>query len=92
MQLSFTASYSLPKRIIESKGIYESKVTMKEIPSADRPYEKCEKLGAGALSDTELLAVLLRTGTRGENALELASRILYHQTAKVEFSVFSVQY
>ena len=40
------------------------KVTMKEIPSADRPYEKCEKLGAGALSDTELLAVLLRTGTR----------------------------
>ena len=53
------------------------KVTMKEIPSADRPYEKCEKLGAGALSDTELLAVLLRTGTRGENALELASRILY---------------
>lgn len=54
------------------------KVTMKEIPSADRPYEKCEKLGAGALSDTELLAVLLRTGTRGENALELASRILYH--------------
>ena len=35
------------------------KVTMKEIPSADRPYEKCEKLGAGALSDTELLAVLL---------------------------------
>ena len=54
------------------------KVTMKEIPSADRPNEKCEKLGAGALSDTELLAVLLRTGTRGENALELASRILYH--------------
>ena len=50
-------------------------------------YEKCEKLGAGALSDTELLAVLLRTGTRGENALELASRILYH-TAKAEFSVF----
>ena len=45
------------------------KVTMKEIPSADRPYEKSEKLGAGALSDTELLAVLLRTGTRGENAL-----------------------
>ena len=40
------------------------KVTMKEIPSADRPYEKCEKLGAGALSDTELLAVLLRTGTK----------------------------
>ena len=60
------------------------KVTMKEIPSADRPYEKCEKLGAGALSDTELLAVLLRTGTRGENALELASRILYHNGESIE--------
>ena len=59
------------------------KVTMKEIPSADRPYEKCEKLGAGALSDTELLAVLLRTGTRGENSLELASRILYHSSPAI---------
>ena len=30
------------------------KVTNKDIPSADSPYEKCEKLGAVALSDTEL--------------------------------------
>ncbi|WP_346663525.1 DNA repair protein RadC [uncultured Merdimonas sp.] len=51
--------------------------TMKEIPKAERPYEKCEKLGAAALTDVELLAVLLRTGTRGENAISLAKRILY---------------
>ena len=44
----------------------------------ERPYEKCERKGAHALSDEELLAVLLRTGTHGENALELAKRILYH--------------
>lgn len=52
--------------------------TMKEIPVIERPYEKCERRGAESLSDVELLAVLLRTGTRGENALVLAERILYH--------------
>ena len=50
---------------------------MKELFEAERPYEKCERRGAQSLSDAELLAVLLRTGTRGENALELAKRILY---------------
>lgn len=50
---------------------------MKETPGAERPYEKCESRGAASLSDAELLAVLLRTGTRGENALKLAERILY---------------
>ena len=48
------------------------------MPRDERPYEKCSRLGAEHLSDVELLAVLLRTGTRGENALELARRILYH--------------
>ena len=50
---------------------------MKEMLETERPYEKCERYGAGSLSDAELLAVLLRTGTKGENALELAKRILY---------------
>lgn len=48
----------------------------------ERPYEKCERMGAGSLSDVELLAVLLRTGTRGENALALAQKILYHTGEK----------
>lgn len=51
---------------------------MKDIPNAERPYEKCLKQGAEALSDAELLAVLLRTGTKGENVLALAKRLLYH--------------
>ena len=51
--------------------------TMKDIPNAERPYEKCLKQGAEALSDAELLAVLLRTGTKGENVLALAERLLY---------------
>ena len=46
--------------------------------SEERPYEKCARLGADSLSDVELLAVLLRTGTQGENAVDLARRVLYH--------------
>lgn len=42
----------------------------------DLPYEKCLKQGANSLSNTELLAVLLRTGTKGINVLELADYIL----------------
>ena len=52
--------------------------TMREMPQDERPYEKCLRLGAERLSDVELLAVLLRTGTRGENAVELSRKILYH--------------
>ena len=44
----------------------------------ERPYEKCLQRGAESLSDAELLAVILRTGTRGENALLLSQKLLYH--------------
>lgn len=45
--------------------------------SEERPYEKCERFGAGSLTDIELLAVLLRTGTKGESALDLARKLFY---------------
>ena len=57
--------------------IMNDSVLMKSNPELDRPYEKCIKKGAFALSDTELLAVILRSGTQGESALHLAQRILY---------------
>lgn len=50
--------------------------TMKELPAEEMPYEKCLKSGPGTLSDAELLAVILRTGSRGVNALELSRKIL----------------
>ena len=50
--------------------------TIKEIPEDNRPYEKCLAGGAQTLTDGELLAVLLRTGTKGRNSLELAQEIL----------------
>lgn len=54
----------------------QSTEMIKDLPLDERPYEKCEKLGAQALSDGELLAVLLRTGSQGQSALALARRLL----------------
>ena len=51
--------------------------TIKEMCREERPYEKCEQYGAENLTDAELLAVLLRTGTKGENSLQLAQKILH---------------
>ena len=45
-------------------------------PEDDRPREKLLRNGEHSLSDSELLAILLRTGTNGESAIDLARRIL----------------
>lgn len=52
------------------------RIRIKDLPQGDRPYEKCLRLGPGSLSDTELLAVILRTGSREGNSLDLAGRLL----------------
>lgn len=49
---------------------------IKDLPKIDRPREKLEKYGAERLSNSELLAILLRTGSEGINVVELASKIL----------------
>ena len=51
-------------------------VTMKQRPETERPYEKCLKAGAESLTDGELLAVLIRCGTKNYSALELAFALL----------------
>jgi len=51
-------------------------VKIKDIPKIDRPREKLEKYGPERLSDSELLAILLRTGSEGVNVIELARKIL----------------
>ena len=50
--------------------------TVKELPDTEQPYEKCYTRGAEYLSDAELLAVILRTGTNGIRSIELAQNIL----------------
>ena len=49
---------------------------IKDLPKVDRPREKLEKYGPERLSDSELLAILLRTGSEGVNVVELANKIL----------------
>ncbi len=51
-------------------------VPIKNYPAEVRPREKMLALGAEALSDQELLAILLRTGTKDKSALDLAQDIL----------------
>ena len=52
------------------------KTTMKNLPKQEMPYEKCWTSGADSLTDAELLSVILRTGSKGEPALELSRKIL----------------
>jgi DNA repair protein RadC len=47
-----------------------------DLAVGERPQERLERFGAAALSDTELLAMLLRSGSRGMNVLTLASRLI----------------
>jgi DNA repair protein RadC len=49
---------------------------LKAMAVGERPQERMEKFGAGALSDTELLAMLLRNGTQGRDVLSLAEQLI----------------
>lgn len=49
---------------------------MKELPISERPYEKLEIYGAKKLSNAELLAIIIKTGTKEETAISLAQKIL----------------
>ncbi len=51
-------------------------LSIREMAGEDRPREKLVKLGPGALTDSELLAILLRVGVTGENVVALSQRIL----------------
>lgn len=54
---------------------------IKELPEQERPMEKLKIRGCGALSDEELLAILIGSGTAKHNALEIAEALL-HRSAK----------
>ncbi len=48
----------------------------RSMPAGERPQERLERLGPAALSDTELLAMVLRSGTRGQDVIAVASRLI----------------
>lgn len=51
-------------------------VKMKELPISERPYEKLEMYGADTLSNAELLAIIIKSGTKDESSITLAQKIL----------------
>ena len=55
---------------------------IQELPQEERPYEKCLKKGPEILSDSELLAVIIRSGVPGTSSIELAETILQGMNGK----------
>lgn len=51
-------------------------INLKQLPISERPYEKLEMYGESTLSNSELLAIIIKTGTKEETALELAQKVL----------------
>ncbi len=49
---------------------------IKELPISERPYEKLELFGEKTLSNAELLAIIIKSGTKKETSIELANKIL----------------
>lgn len=64
-------------------------MTIKELPESERPYEKCEKYGASVLSDSELLAIIIKSGNRNERSTDLASRILMMKESRYGLNVLN---
>ncbi|GAB3050199.1 RadC family protein [Virgibacillus ainsalahensis] len=55
-----------------------SSIMIKDVPKEDRPRERLLKLGASHLSNQELLAILLGSGTKNESVTTLSGRVLMH--------------
>ena len=56
----------------------EISVMLKDVPREDRPRERLLEIGASHLSNQELLAILLGSGTKQESVTDLAQRVLIH--------------
>ena len=62
--------------IWENRKVFMQHTTVKELPESERPYERFLALGAEALSDAELLSIILKTGTKELTALDIARQLL----------------
>ena len=55
---------------------------MKELPMSERPYEKLEMYGETALSNAELIAIIIKSGTKDESSVGIAQKILSLEKSK----------
>src|SRR4051794_14132522 len=70
--VSFAPKFNMRRRLSHSALARASTMSIREWPVDQRPRERLLKHGAAALSEAELLAVVLGTGVRGRDALEIA--------------------
>ncbi|MGD1020270.1 MAG: DNA repair protein RadC [Verrucomicrobiia bacterium] len=64
---------------------------IREMPEGDRPRERLKERGAAALTDAELIAILLRTGMKGTSAVQLAQELLVKFRTLRELASASVE-
>lgn len=60
-------------------------LTIKEMPENERPREKLIRYGSQTLSNSELLAIILRTGSKEQSAIELANTVLSHDDNGIRY-------
>src|SRR5690625_7547021 len=53
-------------------------IRMKDVPKEERPRERLLQLGESQLTNQELLAILLGSGTKNESVMDIANRLLIH--------------
>src|SRR6186713_1028024 len=73
---SCQASRRRHARIARGQPCRRTRMSIRDWPEDDRPREKLLRVGPAALSEAELLAILLRTGVRGRSALDVARDLL----------------
>jgi len=62
---------------------------IRDLPQADRPRERLRELGPRALGNSELIAILMRTGTPGQSVLELSNHLLASMGGQAHVSLKS---
>ena len=81
LMVGFVLRFSTENKIAKD---FIMKLKMKELPISERPYEKLELYGPEVLSNAELLAIIIKSGTREENSVSIAQRILSLNSSKDE--------
>lgn len=66
-------------------NVKSDRLTIKEFPANERPRERLAEYGAERLSNAELLAIVLRSGTKGETAIDTANRLLKEYEGQLRY-------
>jgi DNA repair protein RadC len=83
----------MTRRRKKSDRVFEQafyRTTIKDWPEGERPREKMQTVGATNLSDAELLAILIRTGSRGVTAVDVAKKLLADGRTLLDLARYSV--